>query len=304
MPTGSSSPNRPAAILTLWERGMAVSPSHRADALLDAPVASLGARNAALLSLRSRLLGRTQALRCTCVHCGGTNEFSVDCDALAHSLIPPVGVDGAHALKSAGYVVEFRAPTSLMLREAKDFASATTNEASFTNALLSGCVVRCVNVDGEECDVSDLPSETHDAIGLALERIEPGASIEFDVVCAECGGQWSAPMDCAEVVWSEIQSRAERLLLDVDVLARAYGWREDDVLALSDTRRAAYLQLASALCRPRHAFSRDSRRLLQSSPEPCAPRCSHVSQGGKRRPRRSSRRSRSRCPAAGWQRGA
>jgi hypothetical protein len=32
-------------------------------------------------------------------------------------------------------------------------------------------------------------------------------------------------------------------LLDVDALARAYGWSEPQVLALSATRRAAYLQL-------------------------------------------------------------
>ena len=107
-------------------------------------------------------------------------------------------------------------------------------------------MLHCENLDGDACDVSELPAEALDAIELALEHIEPGASVEFDVVCADCGGEWSAPMDCADVVWSEIQSRAERLLLEIDVLARAYGWREDDVLALSDTRRAAYLQLASA----------------------------------------------------------
>jgi len=251
MPTGSHLVNRPTAILTLWERGMAVPPSHRADALLDAAVASLGARNAALLSLRARLLGRTQALRCTCVHCGGTNEFSVDCDTLARSLIPPTGSDGLHALKSSGYVVEFRAPTSVMLShcvilsEAKDLGPASSGDG-VAAALLSGCVVQCSDSTGAACEVTDLPDEVLEALGNALERIEPGASVEFDVVCAECGAQWSAPMDCADVVWSEIQARAERLLLDIDVLARAYGWREDDVLALSDTRRAAYLQLAGA----------------------------------------------------------
>ena len=234
---------------------MAVPPSHRADALLDAPVASLGARNAALLSLRARLFGRTQALRCTCVHCGGTNEFSVDCDALAGSLVPPAGADGLHALKTAGYVVEFRAPTSAMLNhcvmlnhgvipsEAKDVGPGSSGDL-FADALVSSCVIHCRDSTGTECSPAALPDEVIEALGNALEHIEPGASVEFDVVCADCGGQWSAPMDCADVVWSEIQARAERLMLDIDVLARAYGWREDDVLALSDTRRAAYLQLA------------------------------------------------------------
>jgi len=230
---------------------MAVPPSHRADALLDADVASLGARNAALLSLRARLLGRTQALRCTCVHCSATNEFSVDCDALARSLIPPTGADGLHSLKSDGYVVEFHAPTPVTVRDCVTLSEAKglgpePSGHGFADALLSSCVVQCSDSRGVACDVTHLPDGVLEALGAALERIEPGASVEFDVICAECGAQWSAPMDCADVVWTEIQARAERLLLDIDVLARTYGWREDDVLALSDTRRAAYLQLAGA----------------------------------------------------------
>jgi hypothetical protein len=76
-----------------------------------------------------------------------------------------------------------------------------------------------------------------------MEALEPGAAVTFDLTCPECGAQWSAPMDCGDVLWSELQVRAERLLLDVDALARAYGWSESQVLALSPTRRAAYLQL-------------------------------------------------------------
>lgn len=245
MLTGSQHANRPAAILTLWERGIAVAPAYRADAMLEADheaAASLGARNAALLSLRAQLLGRTQALRCTCVHCGGLNEFTIDCDALSRTLAPPTGVDGIHALKAGEYVVEFRIPVRDDIRA----AAVARDDESFALALLSRCVLRCVDADGNVCESSDLPFEAREAVAQAMERIEPGATIEFDVVCAECGAAWSAPMDCADVVWSEIQSRAERILLEIDVLARAYGWHEQQVLALSDVRRAAYLQLASA----------------------------------------------------------
>ena len=41
----------------------------------------------------------------------------------------------------------------------------------------------------------------------------------------------------------EVQARARRLLREVDVLARAYGWTEADVLALSEQRRTAYLEI-------------------------------------------------------------
>jgi len=43
--------------------------------------------------------------------------------------------------------------------------------------------------------------------------------------------------------WAELAAEAKRLLREVDALARAYGWREADILALSSQRRHAYLEL-------------------------------------------------------------
>ncbi|MGH8445497.1 MAG: hypothetical protein ACREVL_09520, partial [Solimonas sp.] len=56
--------------------------------------------------------------------------------------------------------------------------------------------------------------------------------------------EWPALIDIAEALWQELRSRAEKILLEVDALASAYGWSEEQVLALSPVRRAAYLQLA------------------------------------------------------------
>ncbi len=38
---------------------------------------------------------------------------------------------------------------------------------------------------------------------------------------------------------------AKDILFDVDLLARAYGWPEAEVLALSPTRRAWYVEAVS-----------------------------------------------------------
>jgi hypothetical protein len=43
-----------------------------------------------------------------------------------------------------------------------------------------------------------------------------------------------------------VQAAAERVLLDVHALARAYGWTESEVLRLTPARRSAYLQMAAA----------------------------------------------------------
>jgi hypothetical protein len=44
-------------------------------------------------------------------------------------------------------------------------------------------------------------------------------------------------------VWAELEAQAHRLLHEIDVLARAYGWSEPEVLALGERRRAAYVSL-------------------------------------------------------------
>ena len=48
------------------------------------------------------------------------------------------------------------------------------------------------------------------------------------------------------VLWQKVRAGAERVLLDIDMLARSYGWTEREVLRLSPLRRAAYLQMATA----------------------------------------------------------
>jgi hypothetical protein len=51
-------------------------------------------------------------------------------------------------------------------------------------------------------------------------------------------------LDPGEFLWSKVNLQAHRLLQDVHLLARAYGWTESDVLRLGPGRRQAYLELA------------------------------------------------------------
>jgi hypothetical protein len=80
----------------------------------------------------------------------------------------------------------------------------------------------------------------------ALEEADPCIDFAVDLECPACAHAWSAPFDVAGYLWEEIDTRARRLLDEVHVLARAYGWPEDEVLRLSDARRSAYLERALA----------------------------------------------------------
>jgi hypothetical protein len=62
------------------------------------------------------------------------------------------------------------------------------------------------------------------------------------LTCAACGHRWSALFDIVAFFWTELCVRAERLLVEVHTMARAYGWREADILAMSEARRHCYLE--------------------------------------------------------------
>ena len=56
----------------------------------------------------------------------------------------------------------------------------------------------------------------------------------------------SLPSSWLERFWAEIDAWARRILREVNILARAYGWRESDILALGAVRRQIYLTMAQA----------------------------------------------------------
>jgi hypothetical protein len=237
----------PDELLGLWEQAASVPPAHRADILLAAQgrsvSPSLGTRNAALVALRRRLFGVTQPLRCNCIVCGAVAEFTADCSALEHALLPVPSASELQRLEAGGYHVEFRVPDIADVRRA---SAESTGVEEFVGMLLACCVLRCDREDGEHCAPQELPASVAQALSRRMEEIEPGASVEFDVSCPECSARWTAPMDVGEVLWAELQSQAERLFVEVHTLARTYGWTEPEVLALTPMRRAAYLQLLGA----------------------------------------------------------
>ncbi len=79
-----------------------------------------------------------------------------------------------------------------------------------------------------------------------LAKTDPQAETLIDLTCPACGHGWTVALDIGSFLWTRWNALAKRLLREVHVLARAYGWREPDILALSWIRRQAYLEMASA----------------------------------------------------------
>lgn len=234
-----------SALLSLWERGLAQADCARGDALLQAfdddPSAArtLGERTFRLLTLHARLFGQHIDLLSHCPACGAAAQFIADCIALAAQMPPPKRA-APHRIDIEGLDVTFRLP------ESADIAAASRqpDDDAFVRRLLERCVLSCTQA-GQEVPSSEWPDAVVDALSQQIEALDPGASVSFALRCPQCATQWRAPLDCGQLVWQKVQMAAERLLLDIDVLARAYGWTEPEVLSLSAVRRAAYVQMVT-----------------------------------------------------------
>ena len=236
-----------AELLTLWECALGQPASARDDALLRTscegaePVRTLGERNARLMELHLRLFGCELELLSRCPKCSTVAQFSGDCEALAAQMWPRLENTPAHRLETCGHQIEFRLPDSADIA----IASGQDGDEDFTQRLLDRCVLACTR-EGDHVPVRELPAPVIDALSQRMETLDPGASVSFSLDCPQCATRWQARLDTGEMVWQKVQAAAERVLLDVDALARAYGWTEREVLCLNPLRRAAYLQMATA----------------------------------------------------------
>jgi hypothetical protein len=231
-----------AELIELWEAGSALHPLDRAllvlaaafpetphEALADWP---LGRRNRALAELRCHTFGPELQGWVACPRCGEKLEFAIDGRALladaAGAQTPdrgPITVNGQ----------AFRLPTS---RDLARIAREASPEAAAV-LLLEAC-----RLDHE--GPSRWTDEEIAAVGERLAQADPMAETLIGLRCVACGIEWEEALDIATFLWTEVEARARRLLLEVHVLASSYGWTEPEILALGERRRAFYLEAVRA----------------------------------------------------------
>lgn len=224
-----------AQLLSVWEHGAQRHPLDRAlllfavaepglapDALADAP---LGACNAALMRLRRDCFGAAIPAWTDCPACGERMSFELDLAQLpAMTLVPDVVEVEGH---------RFRCPGARQLGALADCPDA--DEAA--RRLLLSCIADEAQAPADNAMLDQLLVHAEHAI----EAADPWADLAVDYQCPACGHAGEAAFDIASYLWEEIEAHAGRLLDEVHLLASSYGWREDEILALGDLRRAAYL---------------------------------------------------------------
>ncbi|WP_055473053.1 T4 family baseplate hub assembly chaperone [Streptomyces pathocidini] len=271
----------PVELLATWEAGLALHGSGRAlllhrvarpeagtdDELLAVPV---GEREADLFALRRALFGERMQVRTECGACGEAMEFDLDARELGVRTVPS---EGPLRVTEGEWTVEFRLPTAADLAA----VAAATDEPAADKPLALGpsaleplahepsvlgsaspaddarrrLVARCTlsavragkPVPAQA--LGELPEPVLRRLAEAAEQADPTAEVTLDVRCPDCGKATPAELDITTYLWTELDAWARDLLLDVHLLAGAYGWSEPEVLALSPLRRRYYLELCA-----------------------------------------------------------
>jgi hypothetical protein len=224
-----------AEVLSVWEQTRGHKPLRQALALLAcaAPERSLeqwaeqpvGQVCRALFRLRSILFGPGMPGVASCPRCGERVEFVFQCRDAAPELAAEDS--GPRKLRIDGEAgsVEMRLPS------AADLLASQSAEELFT---------RCTEgrVDPDRAWIKAASEQVAEA--------DPLAETLLDLSCPACGNRWQALLDIAVYLSHEVAHQARKLLTEVHRLASAYGWREQEILALNPARRQAYLELARA----------------------------------------------------------
>lgn len=154
-----------------------------------------------------------------------------------------------------GWVIDFRPPTVADLTAVARAAARTARDSAAASAapdpqhlLLARCTLSALR-DGRPVPVERLPALLPEKVRRRLaeeaERADPDAEITLTIACPECGEATPAELDIADYLWTELDAWARYVLLDVHLLATAYGWSEPEILALSPQRRRYYLELCA-----------------------------------------------------------
>jgi hypothetical protein len=231
---------RAGELLELWEQAESLPPVERALCLAGAaggPVDQLrhrpvGQTHEYVLGLREAVLGGSLEATASCPRCGARAEFEVQVADL------PTQPTGPAELTDGDCLVRLQPPTPADLLDA-----AATVDPPAAERLLRGRCLTVVAGDGTPLALERVAGEVLERAEARLGEIDPLAEVLVELSCPECGTAFHSDLDVTAFVWAELEARARRILHEVDVLARCYGWTEPEVLDLSEPRRAAYLRL-------------------------------------------------------------
>jgi hypothetical protein len=199
---------------------------------------SIGERDARLAAIYECLFGDTLHAFAECPQCAERLEYSMSTNDLEFTSNQHRGAEGLTVAWGATSL-RLRLPNSLDLRAIQGCGSLADARSMLAQ--------RCVVPEHDGAALSrELPDAAIERIAERLSAADPHAERLINLTCAGCAHHWQVLLDIEGFLWVKIAWLAKRLLREVHVLARSYGWREADILGMTTVRRRFYLELAGA----------------------------------------------------------
>lgn len=200
---------------------------------------ALGEADRLILMERIRRSGAHAKLCCECPECASAFEFDVNLHEILDVRRKPVPENFELIIEDKIYQL---APVTL---DDVDRISASLAEvaASIPVDAVLNCALRGIIGDGgaiERVSAARLSRSDRSVIANALDDADPLSVIVFPIACNSCGHEWAPRYEPIMQFWSELELAADSLIDDVHILAREFGWREQDILDMPAARRRRY----------------------------------------------------------------
>ncbi|WP_209425155.1 hypothetical protein [Pararhodobacter sp. SW119] len=165
-------------------------------------------------------------LRCPVGTCGADLEAAVPVDALMELART---AETTRGLSRADLTL--RRPTGADQRRWRAAMPCDDPEAAILASLL-------------ESGTLPTTQEARDDLAEALAEFDPLPAFSVAARCPDCGAEATHPIDLEGALLDRLAADQSRLFTEIDTLARRYGWRDIDILAMPARRRARYLRIA------------------------------------------------------------
>ena len=225
-----------ATVVTLASR-LTTDSQGRTPAWEELPAADVGA---IALTIRQAWLGEriSTDARCPSPGCLERMDIAFEIPAYmahhrpaAYSGLGPAQDTGWFELASAGRVVVRRAS---VVPAAHHRRPAGRGRRPPTRSTASG---------NDACGRPTVPAAVARRVSRAMTALAPSLTGAVTVQCPACGGTGQLLFDPVSYSLTELRDAAAGLYEEVHLLASAFRWPEDAILALPRTRRARYAEL-------------------------------------------------------------
>lgn len=189
----------------------------------DAMHWSIPARDRILFDFRARVFGDGIDAVTRCPRCDEPLEMQFSL-ANVRPRFPGRGSKETRTVRVGRQRIRCRLPNSADL-----LAVLEQDRADEARAVLLERCIESADAELRERAAAMLPSEPTD--------------VRLDLNCPACGHTWDTPFDIAAFAWRDVDEWAQRTLREIHVLAAAYGWTEDQILALGARRRQTYIEM-------------------------------------------------------------